>query len=294
MRKILKWVGIVLGGLIGLIVLAIGAVYAVTELRLGQTYNVPAETIAIPTGEDSLALGRHIAETRGCNDCHAENLAGAAFFEDAAMGLLYASNLTSGQGGIATSYSDADWVLAIRHGIGPDRQSLLFMPSTEYYFLNDRDLGALIAYLKTVPPVDNETPKASIGPVGRILFLAGQLPLTPAVLIDHAGPRPSASEPGVTVAYGQYLAAGCVGCHGSDYSGGPIPGAPPDTVPASNLTPGGSLADWSESDFIQAMRTGVTPGGQEMDPFMPWKNIGKMTDDELKALWMYLQSLPAK
>jgi hypothetical protein len=90
------------------------------------------------------------------------------------------------------------------------------------------------------------------------------------------------------------LAAGCTGCHGSDYSGGPIPGAPPDTVPASNITPGGELAGWSESDFIQAMRTGVTPDGQEMDPFMPWKNISKMTDDELKALWMYLQSLPAK
>lgn len=294
MRKILKWVGIMLGGLIGLIVLVIGGVYAVTELRLDQTYNVQAETVTIPTDEDSLALGRHIAETRGCNDCHAENLAGAAFFEDAAMGFLYASNLTAGKGGIPNSYSDADWVLAIRHGIGQDHTSLLFMPSAEYYFLNDGDLGALIAYLKTIPPVDNETPEASIGPMGRILFLAGQLPLTPAALIDHAGPRPAASEPGVTVAYGQYLAAGCVGCHGSDHSGGPIPGAPPDTVPASNLTPGGELANWSESDFIQAMRSGVTPGGREMDPFMPWENIGKMTDDELKALWMYLQSLPAK
>jgi mono/diheme cytochrome c family protein len=294
MRKVLKWFGIVLGCLLGLIILAVVAVYIISGSRLSQTYEVKAEPITIPTDEASLTLGKHISETRGCTDCHGENLGGQAFFNDPAMGVLYASNLTAGKDGIASSYSDADWVLAIRHGIGQDHKALLFMPSTEYYFLGDRDLGALIAYLKTISPVDNEVPETSIGPLGRILFLAGQLPLTPAAVIDHAGPRPPASEPGVTVEYGKYLAAGCTGCHGSDYSGGPIPGAPPDTVPASNITPGGELAGWSESDFIQAMRTGVTPDGQEMDPFMPWKNISKMTDDELKALWMYLQSLPAK
>lgn len=294
MKKIVKWIGIILGGLLGLVILAVVVVYIISGSRLSQTYNVQVEAVTIPADEASLTLGKHILETRGCTDCHGENLGGQAFFNDSAMGVLYATNLTAGHGGIVSSYSDADWVLAIRHGIGQDRKSLLFMPSAEYYFLDDRDLGALIAYLKTVPPVDNETPEASIGPMGRILFLAGQLPLTPAAMIDHAGPRPPASEPGVTVAYGQYLAAGCVGCHGSNYSGGLIPGAPPDTVPASNITPGGEMGGWSEADFIQAMRTGVTPGGQEMDPFMPWKNIGKMTDDELKALWMYLQSLPAK
>ena len=69
---------------------------------------------------------------RGCTDCHGDLLAGSVFWDDGAMGTLYASNLTGGRGGIANVYSDAAWVLAIRHGIGPDNRPLLFIPSHEY------------------------------------------------------------------------------------------------------------------------------------------------------------------
>ncbi|MCZ6790100.1 MAG: cytochrome C, partial [Chloroflexi bacterium] len=60
-------------------------------------------------------------------------------------------------------------------------------------------------------------------------------------------------------------------------------------------TPGGGLARWSEADFINTLRTGTTPDGRQLDDEnMPWKFFTKMTEDELKAIWMYLQSLPAK
>ena len=62
---------------------------------------------------------------------------------------------------------------------------------------------------------------------------------------------------------------------------------------APNLTRGGEMDGWSEEDFIATMRTGVTPSGHQLNDFMPWKYFGQMTDDELKAVWMYLQSLPA-
>jgi len=62
---------------------------------------------------------------------------------------------------------------------------------------------------------------------------------------------------------------------------------------ALNLTPGGEVGFWSEGQFIATMRTGVTPGGHRLIEFMPWKYFGEMTDDELKAVWLYLQSLPA-
>jgi len=64
-------------------------------------------------------------------------------------------------------------------------------------------------------------------------------------------------------------------------------------VPSPNLTPGGELASWSEVDFFTAIRTGVTPSGHKLSEEMPWQNFGQMTDDELKAVWLYLQSLPA-
>lgn len=67
------------------------------------------------------------------------------------------------------------------------------------------------------------------------------------------------------------------------------PGAPF----APNLTPGSELAAWTEADFMNALRTGITPSGHELSDSMPWKGLGKMTDEELKAVWLYLQSVPA-
>ena len=56
---------------------------------------------------------------------------------------------------------------------------------------------------------------------------------------------------------------------------------------------GGEMVGWSEQDFIQTMRTGVTPSGRQLIEDMPWQSYAQMTDAELKALWMYLNSLPA-
>lgn len=101
---------------------------------------------------------------------------------------------------------------------------------------------------------------------------------------------------GVSVAYGRYLAAGCTGCHGLGYSGGPIPGAPPSFPPAANLTPDNAsgLGRWSEADFLRALREGVRPDGSTINPVMPWKNFARMSDTELKALYLFLQQVPAQ
>ena len=86
---------------------------------------------------------------------------------------------------------------------------------------------------------------------------------------------------------------GCVDCHGANLSGGPITGAPPSSPPAANITPGGEISAWSEADFIKAMRTGVNPAGKQLDPFMPYRYVGKLSDDELKAIYLYQQTVPA-
>ena len=294
MKRFLRWVAIILGGLVLLLVLAALGVLIATNGRVNQVYDFPVEEIRILTDADSLAQGEHIAVTRGCMDCHGEDLGGQVFM-DAPPGFFYASNLTSGQGGIGARYSDTDWVRAIRHGVAPDGTPLLFMPSHEYYVLGDADLGALIAYLKTLPAVEQEGQASQVRPLGRLLFLAGEFPLLPAEQIDHTAPRPTTPEVGVTVEYGEYLAVGCTGCHGADYAGGVIPGVPPDWPPAANLTPAGRLATWSEVDFINTLRTGTTPEGNQLNPqYMPWSQTAAMTDDELEAMWLFFQSLPAR
>ena len=169
------------------------------------------------------------------------------------------------------------------------------MPSRVWYYLSDEDLADLIAYLKTLPPVDNELLRSDLGPLGRVMLALGQLPpelTAPDVLvIDHDGPRPIAPEPGVTVEYGEYLARTCALCHKANFNGGMITTDAEYLAP--NLTPGGELHYWSEEDFMITLHTGVTPGGKHLKSAMPWKYFGQMTDDELKAVWMYLQSLPA-
>jgi mono/diheme cytochrome c family protein len=95
----------------------------------------------------------------------------------------------------------------------------------------------------------------------------------------------------VTVEYGEYLALPCALCHGANFNGQTIMIDAEYLAP--NLTTGGELKAWSEQDFINTMRTGITPNGHQLKSVMPWKYFGQMTDDELKAVWLYLQSLPA-
>jgi hypothetical protein len=118
-------------------------------------------------------------------------------------------------------------------------------------------------------------------------FILQDPSLIAAQVIDHDAPRPTAPAPGVTSEYGRYLAEVCTLCHGENFAGGTEPGA------GLNLTPGGDLGDWSEADFIQTIRSGVNPNGKQLNPeLMPWKRIREMSDEELRAIWLFLQSLP--
>ncbi|MCA9838486.1 MAG: cytochrome c [Trueperaceae bacterium] len=296
--RIVIWLVRLILAVVVIVVVALGVVYALSARRINKTYDVQPASLSISTDETSVARGQHIATVRGCMDCHGAG-AGGAIFMDAApvFARISASNLTSGKGGIGSSYSDADWVRSIRHGIGPDQKSLLFMPSAEFAIMSEQDLADLIAYLKSLPAKDSDLPPNSVGPIARILTLAGQFPLLPAEEVDHKAAIPGGTPTGVSLEHGEYLAITCTGCHGTGLSGGPIPGSfASDPVPA-NLTPDPAtgLGNWSETDFYKAMREGQTPEGKTLDPFMPWQSItSKMTDEELSSLWLYLQSLPAQ
>src|SRR5690606_20928440 len=210
---------------------------------------------------------------------------GKVFIDSPVIAKLTASNLTAGAGGVADKYTNADWVRAIRNGVKPDGRPVLFMPSHEYYVLSDEDVGALISYIESVPPADNVLPGNSVGPLGRILYVTGQLPLLPVELIDHDAERPAVPEEGPTAEYGAYLATGCSGCHGMTFSGGKIPGTPPDFIPPPNLTPDveTGLGAWTEEDFYLALKEGIRPDGRSLDvQYMPWNLTAQMTDDELK------------
>jgi mono/diheme cytochrome c family protein len=122
---------------------------------------------------------------------------------------------------------------------------------------------------------------------------AGMMPPLAADQIDHKTQPPQPPTPGVTAEYGKLLGGLCIECHGADLTGMPF-GPPGQEVMTPNLTAAGELGSWSEAGFLTTMRTGVTPIQRRLNDEMPWKYFGQMTDDELKALWLYLRSLPGQ
>ena len=299
MKKFFKWLGILFGVFIALIVLAAAGMYFSSEGRLNRVYEINVETVAIPTDADTIAYGKHIFQFRGCEACHGEKLEGKVYLSDPALGEVNATNLTMGKGGVAVNYkSDSDWVRSIRHGVRPSGKAMLFMPAYEFYFLSEKDLGAVIAYIKSVPPADHEQPVSKLSVTGRVVMtLVKEITFIPAELIPHNAPRPVAPEPGNTAAYGEYLTYSCKVCHGLGMSGGKIPAFPEGWPSAANLTtsPDRYQPYFSEEGFVEIIRTGVTRHGRQINPaFMPWSSYKFMTDDELKAVWTYLQALPPK
>lgn len=293
MSKILKWVGIVLGALIGLAVAAVLVMYFMASARVNRTYDVQVQTIPIPSDQAAVARGQHIAESIAlCSDCHGPNLGGREFINDPSIGLIYSANLTSGSGGAGASYSDEDWIRSLTHGVDPEGRMLMVMPSQNFRQMSDADLGAVIAYAKSMAPVDGESPEPELSFMAHILFTLGAFGEMAAERIDHQAPRPAAPAPGVTSEYGGYLVtvADCRACHSDNLAGGQ---AAPSEPWAPNITPGGELIGWSEADFITLMREGVKPSGSSISTAMPYEGYGGMTDDELRAIWMYLSGLEA-
>ena len=298
-RKILRAFVILLAILAGLVVLLADYVYLRSESILNQTYTTPpVPSVAIPSNDpDAIERGRYLtAIVSACVDCHGKDFSGGIVVDDPALGRIVAPNLTTGQNGLGSQRTDEDLIRVLRYGVQHDGTSVIIMPADDYSHFDNADLGAVIAYLRSLPPVDSDWPATELRLVGRALLAFGQLDILIAPRINFAEAGSDAQTDAVTLEYGTYLGniAGCTGCHGPGLSGGPIPSAPPDWPVAMNLTPGGELVGWTEADFINTIRTGINPNGYQLRNEMPWQTYGQMSDDELKAIWLFIQSVPAK
>ena len=293
MRKAVRIGGRILAGLLGLVLVVVLVSYFVSGARLNKRYQVPVASIAVPTDSAAIARGRTFATVAGCTDCHTGTLGGQVMIDGFPFAKLASTNLTRGKGGIGATYTDADWERAIRHGVRRDGTPLFIMPSNEYNRTSDAELGNLIAFLKSLPPVDNVTPPRTIYPLARVVHTFGA-PLVPAELIDHTRQRNPAPPPGATMEYGEYVAGACRFCHGEDLGGREVGGAE-GAPPSPPIGPAGTPSRWTDEQFIRTMRTGVTPEGRTLrNQYMPWKAIGELSDDELRGILMYLKRGPVK
>lgn len=293
MKKALTWAGIALGAIAGLVCVALVLVYFGSQSKITHAYELPAESITPTADSATLERGMHlVTSVNACVGCHGPALAGNQMIDDPMFARVAASNLTSGRGGVAAKYTDALWERAIRHGIKADGRSIAIMPAAHYNRISDDDIRAIIAYVKSVPPVDNELKPFSAGPISRAITLSGA-PFFQAGIIPHGAPHKTAPPAGVTPEYGEYIVsvAACRECHGPNLSGGPTPDGSGKI--ASNLTPTG-LGHYTEAAFMTALREGRRPGNVAIDSLMPWREYRGMTDDELKAVWSYLRTVPPK
>ncbi len=258
--------------------------------------------------EATTARGESIVRNAAvCGQCHAADpqhnvdgpLSGGWEFRDWRIGIARASNLTSdSQTGLGT-WSEAEIVRALRNGQGKDGCLLApVMPYEWFHEMSDDDALAVARYLKSLPPVRHEVTQSPsfVFKLGKLLFL---------------GPKPAASVSapprGATAEYGGYLAQHvglCADCHtprtglrSEPDRSRPFAGMahPPKDFPSkpTNLTPDPEtgIGRWSEADFIKTLRTGSKPSGKSLDPFMPWRQIRRMSDDDLRAIYRYLRTL---
>ena len=293
MRKPVRIALRVVGGLVGLVLLVVLTAYFVSGARLRKHYDVAGKTVPLPSDSASLARGRALATLYGCTGCHTPDLAGMQMIDGFPFAKLASSNLTRGAGGIGGTYTDADFERAVRHGVKKDGTPLFIMPSHQYNRINDEELGRILAYVKSVPPVDRTPAPRVIYPMARVLHTFGA-PLVPAEKIDHATQRNPQPAPGPTREYGEYFAGACRFCHGEDLGGKEV-GGEAGAPPSPPIGPNSLVGKWTEAQFVQTMRTGVTPEGRKLRAqYMPWDAIGTLRDEELHALYTYLHDAPAQ
>jgi cytochrome c553 len=292
MKRVVRWIFIALGGLIAVALLAAGTLYAISARRLAAKHDVPAEReLVIPSDSASIARGARLMAAMPCGQCHGTDLGGNVFADAGPFGLLAGPNLTRGRGGRTPPLTDAEWERAIRHGVRRDSTGLIVMPSEVLNAIADDEIAPMIAYLKQLPPVDREVPRAKLRIIGRMVLGAGQLKT--AAALSPRTPHVASVDTTPGLEYGRYLVSigGCRACHGESLSGGPAPD--PNSPPAANITPTG-IRHYTEEDFKQALRTGVRPMGAPLNEAMPWKYYGTMSDGALQSIWVYLKTVPPK
>ncbi len=233
-----------------------------------------------------IARGAHLARTT-CVACHASGgqlplSGGIDLSADSPLpiGTLVPPNLTPG--GPLKDWSDSEIAQAIRNGIHKNGRTLLMLTDV-LRNLSDDDVAALVAFLRSQPPVHNDKPPLNPSPVLALVFGAGLAELgAPPV----TGPVVAPSEE-PTAAYGAYILSyqDCQTCHGADLNGSA------DGLGPASPSVRSFVNAWTLEQFIQTMRTGVDPGGHHIQAPMPWQMIGQMDDVELTALYHYLRGM---
>jgi len=272
MKRILKWTGITIISMVAVLLIII---FAGSEYRLRQKFEIAATPIEVPTDSAAIARGRHVFETRGCEGCHGEGLHGKVFFDEPMLARLVAPNVVRAIKG----YSNPEVARLLRHGVRPNGSGVAVMPSSMFYHLDDADLAGLIAYLRTLSDKGSDTlPSTSMRLLARVGLVMGKYKLEP-LNITHDAPRaPNGPD---AAARGEYLAkSSCSECHGQRLEGS-------EGTPALSI-----VAGYSQMEFARLMREGVPRDGRKLELMgdVARSRFVHFSDEEVVALYTYLST----
>jgi len=257
-----------------------------------------------------LERGRYLFTSQtGCSGCHSlhdwtahdapilpngEGVGQVMWFKDL-PGRIVAPNITPDPDTGSGKWTDDQLARAIREGIGHDGRALFpMMPYEQLRHMSDEDLASLIVFIRSLTPVRHEQPPTEIIFPVKYLIRSAPEPVTQPVS------GPDRSDP---LKWGQYLVtiASCNECHsprskgqvvaGMDYSGGFTLDGPWGSAASANITPDASgIGYYDDVLFLQVMRTGYVRA-RKLNSIMPFGEFKNMTDDDLKAMFVYLKTL---
>src|SRR5258706_14355214 len=189
MKKVIRRAAIVLVSLLVAIAALAGGALWMGQRKLERQVDVRVVPVAYVRDRAALQQGKYLFETRGCAECHGSDGRGLAFIDKPEM-RVKSPNITSGPGGVVSSYNEGDWVRAIRHGVSPSGHALFLMPSEDYNRMSDPDFAALGAYMRSLPPVKGEPAEVRLPFIVKARHAAGVLKAA-SERTDHRPPPPA-------------------------------------------------------------------------------------------------------
>lgn len=285
---ILKWPSVILAGLLTLVLAAVTVATGLGMTKIYARGGTPPQDLKVAGTPEQLQRGQHLATTF-CVSCHSPNdqlplIGGVDMGKEIPIpvGSFVSMNLTPG--GPLKDWTDGEILRVLRQGVDRNGNKLLYMNLINVRYMSDDDLQSIIAFLRSEPAVDHPTqyPPDQVTLLGVLITGLGLLPSSNATVTGPIIAPPAAA----TAEYGKYVLSyqDCRGCHGANLTGGTSAIGPKG--PSLRVVKG-----WTQAQFLTTLRTGVDPTGHQLQPPMPWKDIGKMDDTELGAVYQYLISL---
>jgi mono/diheme cytochrome c family protein len=308
MNKFVKGVGI---GVLVLVILVAVGISATIGWRpfIGPKKRALTDRKFEATPE-RLKRGEYLSEhVAGCTYCHTpqeegpngpelvrgQKGGGQIFNIPGFPGTVVAPNITPDRETGIGNFTDDQLARAIREGISHDGQTLFpMMPYAHFRRVSDEDLASVVVYLKTLPPIRNSLPRTDIHFPVKYLIRGVPEPVTGTVQADLSTPT----------SRGEYLVnlSSCLDCHtprkrgrpdsSMKFAGGQVFDAS-GQIASPNITPDATgIGSYTEEKFVKALRTGYV-GKRQLNTVMPWQGYSGQTDEDLKAMYAYLRTVPA-